>query len=326
MTSDVALMDLLATTELFSTLSVELRMSHERLSTEYQISLQKRNFAEAKLRETQSVYADSLKTKEDAIESLREKVRELEQQILVANSAIDLIDPKMCLNEHVEQSELQTQIRNPDQEITLLRKDYDERMRLLSEANDVKLSILISRIEVLDHERDETVRMRDVNAELNRNVSELMTKLKEEIQTHKKFQTDASSTTSHLNREIRELCEKVCSLNQSHAELEVKSNSYQAQVKLLEQKLADSDSLNSELRDRIADLEKNILLRTESVSVSASLASPISDVNTELATERDILRMVVQSLESKIHRMKLRERELVIKFKQRLREKLNECN
>ena len=326
MTSDVALMDLLATTELFSTLSEELRVSHDRLSTEYQISLQKRNSAEAKLRETQSVYADSLKTKEDAIESLREKVRELEQQILVANNAIDLIDPKMCLNKHVEssdaqQSELQTQIRNPDQEITLLRKDYDERMRLLSEANDVKLSILISRIEALDHERDETVRMRDVNAELNRSVSELMTKLKEEIQTHKKFQTDASSTTSYLNREIRELCEKVCSLNQSHAELEVKSNSYQAQVKLLEQKLADSNSLNSELRDRIADLEKNILLRTESVS-----ALPISDVNTELATERDILRMVVQSLESKIHRMKLRERELVIKFKQRLREKLNECN
>ena len=327
MSSDVELLDLLGTAEVFETYCCKLRIAHEHLSSEYEHCKQKVSSLSEKLKRVENENRDSTRLKNETIEALEGKVSELQEELRSANRKIGLLDPQRTIDQAFSKKkhygiDLQQQKRKSDHELLAIRKEHEERMRLANAANETKLNVLLSRIETLDSVNDDSMKLRELNFQLTRTVSELNTNLKEQSKHITKLKTEYDSTMSSMNLKLAEVNEMLNVSQRSNAIHESSSNGYRIQLKVLEEKLRNSNSVISELNERMNHIDKNnkseLPRSPPRLNENDDLLTMYKTELSDAKTENDVLRMQLKNLQYKINRMKNREQQLWKKLKERL--------
>ena len=326
MSSDVELLDLLGTAEVFETYCGKLRIAHEHLSSEYEHCKQNVSSLSEQLKRVEDESRDSTRLKTETIEALEGKVSELQEELRSANRTVGLLDPKRTIDQAFSKKQcgidLQQKIIKSDHELVAIRKEHEERLRLANVANDTKLSVLLSRIEALDSVNDDSMKLRELNFQLTRTVSELNTKLKEQSKHITKLKTEYDSTMSSMNLKLAEVNEVLNVSQRNNALHESSSNGYRIQLKVLEEKLRNSNSVISELHERINHIDKNNKSECPKspppLNENDDLLNMYKTELTDAKTENDVLRMQLKNIQFKNNRMKKREQQLLKKLKERL--------
>lgn len=331
MIPDVELLDLLGTAEVFETYCGKLRIAHEHLSSQYEHCKLKVSSLSEKLKRVEDESRDTTRLKNEAIEALEGSVSELQEELRTANRTMGLLDPRRSIgSESGHQSfsnkqdviHLQQQIIKSDHELLVIRNECEERLRLANAANDTKLSVLLSRIETLDSVNDDSLKLRELNFELTRTVSELNTKLKEQSKHITKLKTEYDSTISSKNLKLAEINELLNVSQRDNALHESASNGYRIQLKVLEEKLQNSNSVISELHERINHIDKHnkseCAKSPPRFNKDEDLLNMYKIELSDAKTENEVLRMQLKNLQYKINRMKNREQHLLKKLKERL--------
>jgi len=325
MPSDVFLLDLLKTAEVFDTYSYKLRLSHEDLLSLYNESRKEVDTLSNRISKLESDLEVSERSRKANENILTMRLFQSETELRVAKEAIDALS-RVDLRQ-----EISTCTKSYDNDVLrfkhegsikrqeLFAKEFEERIKLFNEANDAKLCILLSRIEALTKDHDDGLRLGEENLELSRELSEINGKLTHQAKEAEQSKNEYLRMNVIANEEILRISEELDSLKRRNCLVETASCGYQAQCKFLERKLVDMNSVISVLKERIHFLE--IQSHQTKNDFSRAPTRDRVDLEDELlstTTECDILRLQMKSLESKIRHMKTRESELVKQIKMRI--------